>query len=287
MVTETIKLENQKLQGSFLEMSLPSYFSRVRNATLSLNLLERKTYEQRLLELCDYAVHYDVKFRTAFQGSSKMTLSLTKSWTIDEIVRGVHHHVMKNVVFREDIGFVMPSEAPSITKIQRDDKWSMMISIPPYCAIRTLDPYRHFFQALGFRDVEGTEDSGFGLTNVTHEVKKFYSLHAWGKQEKILVEDLKTMSELDNLNLTGQCIFLWSYDVLAQSPVFTVHIPRNHLLSVIHEDWMKKLIDPFQQWLYKKFFWVEHVFEIENDGSQIRCRLSSDLIRSCLASDVS
>ena len=123
--------------------------------------------------------------------------------------------------------------------------------------------------------------------NESHEVKKFYSLYSWGKQEKLLVDDLKTMSQLDNLELTGQCIFVWSYDVLAHSPLFTVCIPRNHLLSVIHEDWMGKLIEPFQQWLYKNSFWIEPVFEIENDGSQIRCRLSSDLIRSCLASDVS
>ena len=61
-------------------------------------------------------------------------------------------------MFREDIGFVMTSEAPSITKMQRDiDKWTIMISIPPYCSIRVKDPYRHFFQALGFRDVEGDE----------------------------------------------------------------------------------------------------------------------------------
>ena len=99
MVTETIKFENHKIQGSYLELSLPPYFSRVRNATLSLNLLERKSYEQRLLELCDYTVHYDVTFRIAFQGNSKMTLSLTKSWTIDELVRVVQHHVMKKKCF--------------------------------------------------------------------------------------------------------------------------------------------------------------------------------------------
>ena len=52
----------------------------------------------------------------------------------------------------------MTSEAPSITKMQRDiDKWTIMISIPPYCSIRAKDPYHHFFQALGFRDVEGDE----------------------------------------------------------------------------------------------------------------------------------